>query len=162
VVLDTATEFQRTLLQQVCDLAKVQVASQREWGIVLNLMDAVTRNLKQLPQHVIFLCHEMQKEDAYYGRTMYMPAFKGAYKEEYGRAFSSVFRFVLFERLVKQADGTNVQQIDRWLLTQRDQWSHAKDRFSCLERYELPNIDAIFDKINQSMTTALVPTQTTG
>jgi len=147
IVVDTVTELQGMILREICERGKIQVPSQREWGIVLTSMNNITTQFRHSGKHVLFTAHETFREDTDTKRTMWQPAFQGAFKEQYGRHFSLIARYCMPERQVKLEDNSLQWQTERWLICHRDAVTHGKDRFVALEKYEPPYIDNIIDKM---------------
>jgi hypothetical protein len=156
VVVDTSSELQQVMLDEVRRQAKVQVASQREWGIVFTMMEEAMRYFRHMPLHVIWTAHEMEREDPYYGRVVYRPAFQGQFGGwSYAKHFSEIWRYCLFET---QAKAEAPQQkpaveVSRVLSCQRTQFSHGKDRSMGLAEFEPPYLDYLFDKMIYSIMT---------
>ncbi len=155
VVVDTATELQRMVLAEILAKTQGDVVDQRGWGIALSMMDELTRAFKHLGKHLIFNAHEIQKDDEYERRAMYQPSFQGAFSHMYARHFSVIMRYVLGSVEETDAAGARHLVITRALQCHKDKFSHAKDRFSALNMWERPFIDAIIDKVEARATQSL-------
>lgn len=154
IVVDTATELHRMVMHEVASAAKIVVPSQREWGIVLNMMDDLARAFKELGVHIIWTAHEMTTVDEFTGMPMARPAFQGSFKEMYARHFSNIIRYVVHNEEVVNAAGQRETQAVRALMCQTSPTAHGKDRSGALDMWEHPNLDAIMDKIIHRVTTA--------
>lgn len=149
VVVDTATELQRILLRSVMDSNKHTLADQRDWGAILTMMENITFHFRNLPAHVIFCAHEMAKADDTDGGSpqQLRPSFQGAYKVEYAKHFGFIGRYVLSNQKNKD---TGELKLVRALRFGADPLCHSKDRSGNLNGWEVPDLDAIFDKFAAS------------
>jgi hypothetical protein len=150
-VVDTATELQRQILREVATRFKLETPDQRTWGVGLNAMEAIAASFRHLPMHVIWVCHEIEKDDPELHRTMYRPSFQGAFATAYAKHFTLIARYCLFDNIIRDANGAMIgTDTQRWLNCERDQTTHAKNRGGFLNKWELPNLDAIIDKMVQA------------
>jgi hypothetical protein len=155
-VVDTATELQQIMLDELRRAAKIDVASKREWGIVFTMMEHAIRQFRHLPIHVLWTAHESEKENEQFHRVMYQASFQGQFGgAHWPKHFSEIWRYCLFEQQVKLEGADNrIQSVTyRKLKCQRDQYTVAKDRSMGLEEFEDPNIDYLFDKMIASIVT---------
>jgi hypothetical protein len=153
-VVDTSTELQQIMLDELRHNAGIDVASKREWGIVFTMMEHAIRQFRHLPLHVLWTAHESEKENEQFHRVMYQAAFQGQFGgPHWPKHFSEIWRYCLFEQQVKIEGADNrIQTVThRKLQCQRDQFTVAKDRSMGLDQYEDPNIDYIFDKMIYSI-----------
>lgn len=146
VVMDTATQFQSIVTEDIIEKAKHIAPEQRDWGQVLSTMEKAIRLFRHKPVNVIWNCHEIEQEDSQTRRRMYRPSFKGAFAHDYFRNFDIVMRYFLVDREVKTTDGISMVT-DRWLNCHRDMYNHAKDRSNSLLKYEAPSLDGIMYKV---------------
>lgn len=152
LVVDTMTELQRMVIQQLCARAGLEVASQREWGIALSMMDDLTRAFKALPMHVVCTAHETVGEDGEHpGRYKYRPAFQGQFRDYYARHFTLVARYTLRTVEVKNAAGQAVATPMRALQCQKSPQADAKERTGALQLWEPPDLDRLLAKITQRL-----------
>jgi hypothetical protein len=150
VVVDTATELQAIVVRHLTAQGREPVPDQRIWGIALGMMEALTTSFRELGKHVIYLAHQMEREDEVEKRLMYRPAFLGAFKTEYGKHFDVVGRYVARAVQTATPDGPKTAVV-RAILTQPDGWSHTKDRFSALDMWEQPVLDGMLAKVRAKM-----------
>lgn len=157
-VLDTATELQAHLVKAVKQKARVDVMSQREWGLVLDAMRDLTRSFLDLPMHVLFLAHEEASVDEHTRRTSYRPDFQGRYTKDYSKWFSLIARYSVQEKQEKNADGHSVVAATRGLTCHRAPFIEAKDRSDAMNKNGLedPDIDKVWTKFLKSIGKELV------
>jgi hypothetical protein len=157
IALDTATELQRLAVSELCKRQGIEVASQREWGIALSMMDDLTRAFKDLNRNIIFTAHEGMLWDEYEGGNMYKPLFQGQYRDRYAGHFSEIWRYHLINKERADESGKKVRVVARALQCQKDQFSHAKNRSGALGKWEPPVLDPILEKIYQRVMSAAQP-----
>lgn len=153
IIVDTATELQRMVREELCRRASLQVLDQRGWGVALTMMDDLLRAFKTLQAHIIWTAHETT---AYNNdnRLMFRPLFQGQFKDWYGGAFSEVWRYVVYQAEARDAAG-QVHHVDTHAVQcQYDAFSDAKDRSGALLKWERPDLDAILGKIAERVALA--------
>lgn len=152
-VIDSATELQRVLSDEILDKGKKQQMDQQGWGLLLQAMDRTSRNFRQMPLHGVWVCHEKLRENKETGRQSYGPSFQGQFAEGYAKHFDVIARLFLHETMVLDST-TNVQsvRVDRWLQCLPDTRADAKDRYSALDFVEAPSLDLILQKIEAKIT----------
>ena len=145
VVVDTATELQRIILQELIDSkGKNTIATQQEWGAALLMMEHLARRFRNMPAHVIWLTHETQGTDPETGYNTWRPSFQGQFATQYGKHFGLIARYQLLnEQRIDAATNTRQTITHRFLNCQRDQMTEAKDRSNSLQKFMAPDIDAI-------------------
>lgn len=152
VVIDTATELQRLILEEVCEKFKIEVPHQAAWGVILYVMESIARAFRHMPCHVLFLAHETEREDPEVKRLTRQPAFQGAFGQQYAKHFSLICRY--FVQDVQQKDpvtGLISYSPVRLLNCHKDQVTHAKDRSGGLDKFEVPNLDNMLGKMVRSV-----------
>lgn len=148
VVVDTLTELQRMIIQEVMAKHNHIVADQRDWGIILSTMEKLTTIFRDLGMHCIMLAHEVEATDQITQARYFRASFKGQFGQEYRKHFSWIARYLLVDRQMQDPQTKAVvTQTIRCLECHRTNANDAKDRSSSLEVYEHPNIDVIFHKI---------------
>lgn len=148
VVLDTATELQKVIVDDILVKKKQQVATLQDWGVALNKMEYIFRQMRRLPCHTLVLAHEHIKQDPETGKNVFNPAFQGQMKFEFAKHFDEVWRYLIFDQQVRQADNTILTTSHRYLQCKPDQFTEAKDRSDSLLQYELPILDQILMKMS--------------
>ena len=102
-----------------------------------------------MPVHLIFIANEVSPSIDDGGAEMWMPSFQGAYRAEYAKHFSFIGRYQIFNKSVEE-NGKKEIKLVRAINFGPDPTSQAKDRSGSLERWEEPNLDAIFAKLAAS------------
>jgi hypothetical protein len=153
VVLDSATELQRCIISELTKQARSgePVASKREWGICLNMMDDLIRSFKRLHCHTIWTAHEVSSQDDGMP-AVFRPAFQGQFRDYYARHFSEIWRYVMRHTEEKDAAGRRQAKVWRALCCQPTPFSHGKSRSNALAVWEQPHLDALLSKIAQRLT----------
>lgn len=147
-VLDTSTELQKQILDEIRLRNRHDVADQRDWGLLLTAMDTMMRSFRHLPINFIATAHEIQEMDGDTGRSVFRPSFQGAFAREYSKHFDVIGRYFLYDRQVKDETTGQLQfVVDRWMKFQRDATTHAKDRTNCLQMFEAPDHDGLFNRM---------------
>ena len=154
VVIDSATELQRLIIQEVCNMSKHQTPDQRDWGIIRSLMENIILNFRHMSKHFVMVCHEINKLDPDMNRDVYRPSFDGRTAFEYAKHLSWIARYVISMKSEKQPSGETTQTIMRALDFGPTPYAHYKDRSGMMQRYEYPNLDAILEKMANSTTTS--------
>lgn len=148
-VVDTATELQRQMLNELMVRNKRVLPEQRDWGALLLMMEEVARWFRHLPLHVFWTAHEVEKEDEDTKRTMFRPSFQGQFGREYSKHFSGIFRYQVMDQQVREGDAVKFVSY-RMLNCHRDYVVHAKDRSHSLAKFEEPHLDSIIYKMTSS------------
>lgn len=147
VLIDTGTELQRMLVDEIMRKNKHVIPDQRDWGMALTSMEYLTRTLRDMRKHVIMLAHETYSTDQQTLITTHYPNFKGQFAKDYAKHFSVIARYMMIDQQIRNPDGTMASQTLRFLNCHPDPMSDAKDRSSSLEKYELPILDNVMSKI---------------
>ena len=150
LIIDTATELQRILLEEICSKSRHIIPERPDWNMLLIVFEHITRQLRNLSKHVIWVAHEIEFEDKELQRRMAMPNFQGQYGDHYAKHFDLILRLQLFDQQVREGNRI-VWQTLRFLNCQRDQVNEAKDRFGALAKYEPPILDNILSKCMSSV-----------
>jgi len=148
VVFDSATEYQA--MQRRKAFSSSAADPRQNWGVVLDAMDLVTSNFKDMQWHFICVCHETMKEDPVLARPQFRPAFQGDWKYQYARHFGVICRYTTW--FAKQKVNINGKEqvadvVQRWLDCGPNPLIHYKDRSGILNRWEPANIDSLLDKL---------------
>lgn len=151
VVIDTATELQRIILAEIKEKKKGD--GRQQWGETLDMMEALTRTFKGLNAHRIFTAHEIEDRNNENQATVYKAAFQGQYGQNniYSKHFDIVMRQFVVDITSKDEAGQNVTTTHRYLNCQRDERTYCKDRLNVLQKYEHPEFDGIFDRIEAAL-----------
>lgn len=151
VVVDSATELQRLVVKEVSEAANILVPGQREWGIIRTLMENPTVRFRYLPIHFLLTAHEIYKFDPDFNRDVYRPSFDGRYAFEYAKHLSYICRYVIYHQKGPNGpDGKPTSVLVRALNFGPDPFCHYKDRSGMMNQWELPDIDAILEKMAHS------------
>ena len=140
-VLDSATE----IAEQVLSNAKKMVKDPRQaYGELIEKMTMTIKGFRDLPgRHVLLLCKEERNKDEGTGMTLAGPSMPG---QKMGPATPYLTDEVFQIGIGKNPDGTTY----RYLRTQPDFSSDAKDRSGALNELEFPHIGSIINKIMAS------------
>lgn len=162
-VVDTATELQQQVIREACVRRKQLTPDQQCWGMALAKMEAVASGFHHLPCHVVWTCHEIEREDPEQHRVMFKPSFQGAFQVSYAKHFSAILRLCLQDFAVSGVDGagqpTVQYQTHRLLHCDGSQLTHAKNRGGALPEWETPDVDTVLGKmIHAAMGVAPEPT----
>jgi hypothetical protein len=99
---------------------------------------------------VVWVAHEIEKEDPEKKRVMFRPSFQGAFGTHYAKHFSVVARYCLFDEPICGEDAKPLvgqYRTYRFLQCERDEMTHSKNRGGALARWETPDIDAVINKM---------------
>ena len=151
VVVDTVTELQRLMMDDIQRRSNSYKLSQQEWGQLLNMMDVLIREMRYWPVHKVFTAHERQEETPL-GRPFFRPFFQGQLRTNYSKNFGLIARYVVQDVPTRQADNQVVMTTYRYLNCNNDETCDAKDRSSGLDKIEVPKIDAVFAKYMTAIT----------
>lgn len=110
----------------------------------VNMADKVMEKIRRFRdisgRHVYFSAKQEREKDDKLGGMVYQPSMPG---RQLGGQLPYMFDEVFALRVEEDADGNT----SRWLQTQPDAQYQAKDRSGRLERFELPDMTAIINKI---------------
>lgn len=151
IVVDTITDFQKMLINEIRGTGMGTPLKDYEWGPVLYTLQQVTQRLKRLPIHVIYNAHESDTKRVFDGFNKFTPAFDGQFQDEFGSHFSEMWRYLKINQYLKDQNGISIINEQRWIQCQTDETFNAKNRANVLEKYEYPHIDYIFNKIFQRL-----------
>lgn len=137
-IMDSATE----IAEQVLSNAKGQVKDPRQaYGELIDKMTKTIKAFRDLPgRHVLLICKEEKFKDEGTGMTMFGPSMPG---QKMGPATPYLTDEVFQIAIGKDNDGSTY----RYLRTQPDFTSDAKDRSGALNEIEVPHIGQIINKI---------------
>lgn len=102
VVCDNLTELQRVLMNDILRSQDRVLPQQQDWGIILQRMQTIVREIRNLPVNSIFLAHERQKEHGI------GPALSGQIEVELAGYVDLMARYTLVEKEVAGPDGKPV------------------------------------------------------
>lgn len=141
VVIDSGTELQRKIMEDVLAETKHDYAQQRDWGITIERTRRCVRAFRDLPMNFLMTALAMESRDEADGTSVAFPSFSGKTlpSEIVGFMDLCLYLFV----------GENKEngQYERLLLTQPTQKFVAKDRSGKLDRLEKPNFMRLYRKI---------------
>lgn len=138
VVLDSISEMAEITLA----FEKTQVRDARQaFGATQEKITALVRAFRDLPVNTYFSCKSEKLKDDASGRLINQPALPGT---KLAGLLPYLFDEVFFLMPVLDREtGT----IERWLQTQPDETTVAKDRSGKLDTFEAPDLGAIVSKI---------------
>lgn len=138
ICLDSISEIG----EQVLANAKGSYKDPRQaYGELIDQMYALIKGFRDLPEkHVYFSAKEERIKDDATGVMMLMPGMPGA---KVGPAMPYFFDIVLHYGIAKTPDGADY----RYLRTQPDFQTEAKDRSGALDPFEEPDLGKIISKI---------------
>jgi phage nucleotide-binding protein len=138
VVLDSISEMAEITLA----FEKTQVRDARQaFGATQEKITALVRAFRDLPVNTYFSCKSEKLKDEASGRLINQPALPGT---KLAGLLPYLFDEVFFLMPVLDREtGT----IERWLQTQPDETTVAKDRSGKLDTFEAPDLGAIVSKI---------------
>ncbi len=150
-VVDTATELQQQVIREAAKQRKAAIPDQQAWGIALGAMEAIATGFHHLPCHVVWTCHETEKEDQEQRRVMFRPSFQGAFQTSYAKHFSAILRLCLQDFAVNGVDAAGQAVVQyathRLLHCDGSQTTHAKNRGGALAEWENPDVDTVLGKM---------------
>lgn len=149
VVLDSATELFRILKRDVTATAGRETPELRDWGRVLDVMEAFTAQMRYKNCHFIMTAHEWTKVDPTMGLTVARPSFQGRFADEYGKHFSWIARL---ESLYAETQSKDDEKKKETIIKRRLNFGphpqmHHKDRSGMMRKLEPANIDHILDRM---------------
>lgn len=153
-VVDTTTELQQQVLREAAKQLKQAIPDRQTWGMALGAMEAIATGFHHLPCHVVWTCHETEREDPEQHRVMFRPSFQGAFQTYYAKHFSAILRLALQDFAINAVDAAGqaiVQyQTHRLLHCDGSQTTHAKNRGGALAEWEVPDVDTVLGKMIQA------------
>lgn len=160
IVVDSATELQRIVIQERVAKSGHMVPDQREWGDVRVLMEKLTVKFRYMPAHLVYCCHEMNKQDGGENSGVWRPSFDGKFGGEYAKHFSWIARLVAVHapvldqagRPTADAAGRPSTQVIRALNFGPDPGIHFKDRSAAMAKWEAPHLDSLLQRMMSSTT----------
>lgn len=135
VVLDTLTELQRVLIEDILRAAANRATPQlQDWNTVLLQMQRIVRAIKALPAHTVFLAHEQTRGDKI------VPALSGQILTELPGYVDEVWRYVVAEKETISPQGQRVVQLVRMLRINHLPGVLTKSRAGCFPDWGKPNL----------------------
>jgi hypothetical protein len=136
VCLDSLSEIAEKVLESEKATAKDPRAA---YGEMADLMVRMVKNFRDLPMNVVMISKGKPKDDE--GRLTYAPTLPGQrLTDELPFLFDEVFCLV--------AAQTKDGEVRRALRTTSDGKYMAKDRSGKLDEWEVPNLQAVYNKIH--------------
>lgn len=111
LVIDTIDHFQQLLAAERKRDEKKDVLSASDWGWLGDEMRAVLRGLRNLPLHVVLLCHLKLTEDMESGKVYLRPSLQGAVGDEIAGYVDVALAFKAVTTLEVSADGQSSQRV---------------------------------------------------
>lgn len=163
-VVDTATELQQQVIREAAKQLKMPIPDRQAWGMSLQAMEAIATGFHHLPCHVVWTCHETEREDPEQHRVMFRPSFQGAFQTAYAKHFSAILRLCLQDFATNGVDAAGQAVVQyathRLLHCDGNQTTHAKNRGGALPEWENPDVDTVLGKmIYAAMGQPVVATQ---
>jgi AAA domain len=144
VCLDNLTELQRILMNDILRSQERVLPQQQDWGVILQRVQTIVREVRNLPCHSVFIAHERQTEN---GITL---ALSGSIETEIHGFVDLVARYTLVEKEIPGPDGKPSLRQVRKLRCQPLLGVNpvrAKTRGWKLDEWEEPHLGHIIDKL---------------
>jgi hypothetical protein len=141
VVVDNLTELQRVLMNDILAQADRVIPQLQDWNLILMQMQAIVRNLRNLPIHTVFLAHERQTDNGV------GPALSGRIEEELPGYVDTMARYTILEK--PDPANKDVVKVIRKLRLRAQLGAvpvKAKCRSSRLSDWEDPHISKLIQK----------------
>lgn len=141
VVVDNLTELQRVLMNDILKQADRVLPQLQDWNLILMQMQAIVRQLRNLPIHTIFLAHERSTENGI------GPALSGRIEEELPGYVDTMARYTMLEKPDPQ--NKDIVKVIRKLRLRPQLGAvevNAKCRSSRLGDWEEPHITKLIQK----------------
>lgn len=153
VILDSLTEMNKLIMIDIMkevwrkdNTRDRHVPSKREWGVASEQTREIVRAFRDLPAHVIFTCHLVEKEDETTGRKSIQPSLPGKLATD----ITGFVDIVGYLDVAVERKGQEKQLIRR-LQVAKSRDVIAKDRTDELPDVMVnPTITDIFDTINHN------------
>lgn len=144
IVLDTATEAARMIVESTIKASGHDMAQLQDWMQVIERTRQLFRKVLDLPMHVVVTAEEGFNKDEDTGKLTYGPSLPGKLYGEAGALFDCVFH-------LRSKTDIQSHKITRSLLTQPEgMYPQAKDRTGVLDRLEVPDFNVIWAKVSKS------------
>lgn len=111
LVIDTIDHFQQMLATERRRDEKKDVLAGADWGWLGDEMRAILRGLRNLPVHVVLLCHLKLTEDQESGRVFLRPSMQGAVGDEIAGYVDVAMAFKAVTTLEVAPDGQSSQRV---------------------------------------------------
>ena len=140
VVVDSLTELHTFFLAEIMRNNNHDQAQLQDWGMASERIVQLIKQLRALPQHIVFICEERADKDEETGRISVGPALPG-------QLFGNVGRYVdlFFNMKMGVKDGKK----GRYLVTEPVGLAQGKDRSWALDKLEEPDFNVIMSKISK-------------
>ena len=136
IVLDSLSEVGETLLTKLKESEK---DPRKAYGIMADQLYALTRQFRDIDNHVLFIAKQELNKDELTGKITYRPSAPG---QSFTASIPYLFDIVLCMRI-----GKVDKELVRYLQTQPDLQYQAKDRSGRLAKSEEPDLTKLFNKI---------------
>jgi hypothetical protein len=144
VVLDTATEASRIIMEVSLKAANRELPQLQDWMQVIERMRQLLRKLIDLDKHVVVTCEEAIIKDEDTGRIIAGPSLPGKLQHEAGALFDCVFH-------LRNVFSASVKAKTRVILTEPEgMYQQVKDRTGVLEKLEVPDFQVIWKKLQSA------------
>jgi phage nucleotide-binding protein len=143
VVLDNLTELQRVLMNDILRSQERVMPQQQDWGVILQRVQTIVREIRNLPCHTVFIAHEKQSEHGI------IPALSGSIEAEIPGYVDLLARYTLAEKEVPGPDGKPIVKTVRLLRCRSLLGPNpvkAKCRSVRIEDWEQPDLTKLIEK----------------
>jgi len=141
VILDTATELVRFLIQHACKVSGREMPTLAEWGMAIEYVHRLMRALIDLQdKHIVVTAEEITEKDEETGKILGSPDLPGSLRRKIPALFDCVFH-------LRNAFNPATSKKGRWLLTEPEGIYFAKDRTDRLDKLEVPDFTTIWTKV---------------
>ena len=145
---EEAKHFQSIALDSISEIAEVVLSAEKKvnkdprqaYGAMADQMGDLIRSFRDLPGKHVYFSAQVEKAQDEMGRILYAPSMPG---KQTGRALPYYFDEVFALRMERMADG----EVQRALMTFKDDTWEGKDRSGQLSPWEEPDLGAIIRKI---------------
>jgi len=139
VAIDSLTEVQKLVMVEImAGQTDKDVPAMRDWYKCTEEMRGMIRFFRDLPMHVFFTCLPREDKDEQYGNIISRPSLSGKLADD-----ACGYVDLVLYLLVKEEEG----ELNRYCLTQPTDRFYAKDRSGKLDRFESPDLAAMYYKI---------------
>ena len=140
VIIDSLTDINKRIIEDISQSAKDETMSQRQWGQVTSRLERLIRYIRDLRTNVLFVCLSTNDKNDLTGEVCAYPSLTGRLKEEMPAYLDMNGYFYTMESRERPGE------VDRCLQFVNSPRAVAKDRWDKLT-YEYANMTEIFKKI---------------
>jgi len=145
VVIDSITELQVILVEDLTKKQGAQTPDIRTWGLVFTKMRSITKAFRELPYHLVFTALERTFRDEITGKVYFGPDLLGQSADKVPAYFDFIFRTVT--KPVTDSKGLKTGEVSYRLITRGTDSYFAGGRSPVLEIEEEPDLTKIFEKV---------------